>query len=123
VPVILVIDDDEALRKIIRAVLEGEGYEVDCAADGAEGIKAQSRRPADLVLCDLFMPVKEGLETIRELRAQFPDLKVIAMSGGCPRDGRMDYLPMTKYFGAAAMLHKPFRPRELTEAIANALRG
>ena len=69
------------------------------------------------------MPVKEGLETIRELHREFPQVKVIAISGGYPGDGRMDFLPLAKQFGAAAALHKPLVPAELIDTVEQVLRG
>lgn len=120
---ILVIDDDVQLQEFIQIVLEEAGHEVRCAGDGVAGLKAQRQRPADLVICDLYMPEKEGLETIRELHRDFPQVKVIAISGGNPRDGRMDFLPLAKQFGAAAALHKPFMPAELAEKVEQVLRG
>ncbi len=78
---ILVIDDEEAMRGYLRMVLEKEGYEVTDAADGHEGLEACRAELPDLVITDLVMPNKGGLETIRELKADFPALHIIAMSG------------------------------------------
>jgi two-component system chemotaxis response regulator CheY len=112
---ILVIDDDVQLQEFIQIVLEEKGHEIRCSGDGVAGLKAHRQRPADLILCDLFMPEKEGLETIRELHREFPNVKVIAISGGCPRDGRMDFLPLAKQFGAVAA--------ELADKVEHILRG
>ncbi len=120
---ILVIDDDVRIQEFIQFVLEEAGHEVRCAGDGVAGLKAQRQRPADLIICDLFMPVKEGLETIRELHRDFPQVKVIALSGGNPRDGRMDFLPLAKKLGAVAALPKPFLPAELMPKVEQVLRG
>ena len=120
---ILVIDDEVRIQEFIQMVLEEAGHEVRCAINGVAGLKAQRQRPADLVICDLFMPEKEGLETIQELHRDFPLVKVIAISGGNPRDGRLDFLPLAKQLGAAAALHKPFLPAELANKVEEVLRG
>ncbi len=120
---ILVIDDDVRVQEFIQIVLEEAGHEVRCAGNGVEGLIAHRQRPADLILCDLFMPVKEGLETIQELHQEFPQVKVIAISGGWSQDGRIDLLPVAKLFGAAAVLHKPLMPAELADKVEQILRG
>jgi DNA-binding response OmpR family regulator len=120
---ILVIDDEVRIQEFIQFVLEEAGHEVRCAGDGIAGLKVQRQRPADLVICDLFMPEKEGLETIQELHRYFPLVKIIAISGGNPRDGRMDFLPLAKQFGAVAALPKPFLPAELVNKVKQVLRG
>lgn len=115
-PRILIIDDDEAFRKMLRLTLLKLGYNVEEAADGRSGVKLHRDAPADIVITDLIMPEQEGLETIRELRGEFPAVKIIAVSGG----GRMnpyDYLKMARYFGAQQTLAKPFSIDELTGAI------
>jgi CheY-like chemotaxis protein len=104
---ILLIDDDASFCSLVRRVLEGAGHDVDEAADGARGIAAFRRRPADLVLCDLFMPGTEGLETIRALRREFPDARVVAISGGAAW-GAVDCLPVACALGAVQAMYKPF---------------
>ncbi|MCD6116509.1 response regulator, partial [bacterium] len=79
---ILVMEDERIIQTIIRRYLEREGHEVVIAGDGEEGIKLYNERPADLVLTDIIMPKKEGIETIRDLKKISPDVKIIAMSGG-----------------------------------------
>ncbi len=104
---ILVIDDDETIRELLRAILEHEGYRVLEAPDGDEGIKQFIETPTDLVITDLIMPGKEGIETIRDLRRKFPGVKIIAISGG-GRIGPDSYLKMAKGVGALRTLSKPF---------------
>ncbi len=116
---VLVIDDDEQIRGVCRAVLEPAGFEVEDASDGATGLEAFDARPFDCVLCDIFMPNKDGIETIQELTQTYFDVKVIAMSGGAA--GLPDYLPSAKIFGAADVLHKPFTPDQLLDAVRLAL--
>jgi CheY-like chemotaxis protein len=79
---ILVIDDDSDLRLMVQEVLRAGGYEVSVAADGEQGIALQRQQPASLPITDIFMPNKEGIETIRDFHAEFPDVPIIAMSGG-----------------------------------------
>ena len=104
---ILVIDDDEPIRELLRAILEREGYRVLEAPDGDEGLKQFTETPTDLVITDLIMPGKEGIETIRDLRQKFPGVKIIAVSGG-GRIGPDSYLKMAKGVGALRTLRKPF---------------
>jgi DNA-binding NtrC family response regulator len=104
---ILLIDDDSKIRTYLRIVLEGAGHRVDEAADGEKGLRAYQQAPADLVLCDILMPNKEGLETIMELRALHPQVPIIAMSGGLRMTG-VSFLPLAMAFGAACVLNKPF---------------
>jgi CheY-like chemotaxis protein len=119
---ILVVDDVEEVRWFLRIILRQAGHEVVEAPDGAQALQVYQQQPADLVLCDLFMPEKEGLETIRELRGRHAGAKIIAISGGCP-SASVDFLPLARKFGAAAALHKPFNARQLLAAVAEVLSG
>ncbi len=119
---ILVADDDERVRAALRAMLEAAGYEVVEAADGAEAVRAFRRAGADVVFCDLFMPGRDGLEVIGELRRQAPVVKVIATSGG-GFGGTVDMLPAARMLGAAATLLKPFTRAEALAAIEEVLRA
>jgi CheY-like chemotaxis protein len=106
-PSILVIDDDETIRVLLRTILEREGYRVVDAPDGDKGLRQYQESPTDLVITDLIMPGKEGIETIRDLRKKFPHVKIIAVSGG-GRIGPESYLKMAKGVGALRTLSKPF---------------
>jgi CheY-like chemotaxis protein len=107
---ILVIDDAPQIRALLRATFEGMGYKVTEATNGAAGIEAFRREPADVVFCDLFMPETDGLEVIGRLTNEFPDVRIVAMAGGS-FDGRLNtLLPVADALGAAALLPKPFRP-------------
>lgn len=119
---ILLIEDDQAQREILRLILEKLGHSVLEAADGAEGLALFGRDGADLILTDLIMPRKEGLETIQEFRQMYPAVKIIAMSGGA-RVGANDYLGVAQRFGATRVLAKPFTREALMEAIGAALPG
>ena len=119
-PRILVVDDDPNLRTAIRRMLEPEGFEIEEASDGRNAMRAFRARPADLVLCDVFMPEKDGLEVLRELAREFSGARVVAMSGGGFR-GRMNLLPMAQGLGAAAVLYKPFERAELLTVVLQSL--
>lgn len=113
---ILIIDDDDLFRRSLRLMLERGGYTVVEAQEGAEGIRHYRGQKFDVVITDLIMPGKEGLETIRELRSGDRGVRIIAMSGGGRVDSR-DYLPLAKALGAQHILDKPFSDQELFAAI------
>lgn len=117
---ILVIDDDEPTRHLLRQVLERAGYEVTDAANGRAGLQLQRAIPADVIITDILMPDQEGLETIRELRRAFPTTKIIAMSGG-GQIGGASFLTMAERLGAQRSLQKPFGLREILAAVAEIL--
>ena len=119
--VVLVIEDDDHLRCLLRAVLERAGHTVEDAPNGAAGLRRFSTHPADVVVTDIIMPEKEGLETIIELKRDYPHVKIIAISGGgAALDAQ--YLPSAKALGADRTLEKPFEPREVIEAVGGLLR-
>jgi CheY-like chemotaxis protein len=109
---ILIIDDDPSVRLTLKAALEAAGHTVGEAANGTEGIKQFHAEPSELVITDILMPDKEGLETIADLRQIKRGLKIIAMSGGA-RGQALDFLDVAKRFGADATLRKPFRMADL----------
>jgi CheY-like chemotaxis protein len=119
---ILLIEDEEGVRRLLRVALEAMGYSVAEAREGKEGLALFAKTPADLVLTDLVMPGKEGLETIRELRKSHPNLKIMAMSGGS-RTKASDNLKMAKIFGADAVISKPFSVDQIARAVADLLGG
>ena len=117
---ILVIDDDEQMRALLRDILERAGYEVTEAQHGLEGLKLFRARPADLVVTDLIMPEKEGVETILELRAEYPEVPIIAVSGW-GRNGPRDYLEIAARLGARRTVAKPFTRQEILAAVQQSL--
>ena len=119
---VLVIDDEAEVRAAVRTMLEEEGHEVTDAANGVEAMRILLGAPVDLVVCDLFMPDMDGLEVIRELRRNAPDVCVIAMSGG-GADGTIDLLPMARALGATGVLYKPFDRIVAAAAIDRAMRS
>lgn len=117
---ILVVDDDQQVLEVLREMLRLEGHEVDLAENGLEALTALKHRRFDLVITDLIMPEKEGLETIADIRRDFGDVPIIAISGG-GRGGPMNYLETARYIGANRTLNKPFARRELVEMVTDLL--
>ncbi|MBN1833622.1 MAG: response regulator [Deltaproteobacteria bacterium] len=117
---VLVIDDEAPVRKVLRKALEMEGYKVMDAADGSQGIGLYREHPTDLVLIDILMPEKEGLETIMELRQNFPEVRIFAMSGGGLINSE-SCLGMAKGLGAARVYTKPIQIEGLLEDIGELL--
>jgi DNA-binding NtrC family response regulator len=117
---ILLVDDDDQLRELLRIVLHRAGHEVQEAHNGDEAIEIHRMNPTDLVITDIIMPDKEGLATIREFRRDHPHLKIIAMSGG-GRVRAQDYLGIAKKFGADYDIAKPFSNQEILELVNTAL--
>ncbi len=117
---ILVIDDDEKLRELIRRFLEGAGHEVLIAANGRVALEIQRQTPADVIITDIFMPEKEGTEIIMDLSQEFPKAKVIAISGGGNVAG-IDFLQLAENLGALKTFQKPFKQEELLAAVEELL--
>jgi len=124
---IIVIDDDHDVRALLVWDLRAAGHEVRAAADGAEGLSLQRASPAELIVTDIYMPEKEGIETIRELKEQYPALKIIAISGGGSAQGARrafstrDLAVVAAELGVAAILQKPFASEELLRSVDAAL--
>ena len=113
---ILVADDDDQVRMLLKRVLVKAGYEVSEARNGNEAVRLFTQKPAALLITDLIMPDKEGIETIQEFRRNQTPVKIIAMSGGGRLDQNM-YLSMAKKIGADRVLSKPFMPQELLKVV------
>ncbi|OFX12761.1 MAG: hypothetical protein A2516_09800 [Alphaproteobacteria bacterium RIFOXYD12_FULL_60_8] len=114
---ILVIDDEELARFTVREILESAGHTVEEATNGNEGLALQRRQPFDLVVTDIIMPEKEGIETIIEMKADYPALPVIAISGG-GRTRNLDFLQIAQKMGASKIIAKPFTEEELLTSVA-----
>jgi len=113
---VLIIEDDIVIRNMIRELLTKSGYEVAEAQNGVEGIKLFKKEKYDLVITDIIMPEKEGIETIMEIKRHTPNVKIIAVSGG----GRIhadDYLNLAEKLGASRIFSKPFQIKEFTQAV------
>jgi DNA-binding NtrC family response regulator len=119
---VLVIDDDADLRMVLCAALEDEGFEVRSASDGARGLDSQRKDPAHIVVTDIFMPEKEGMETLMTFLKEFPGTKVIVMSGGGTKKG-VDYLKVAVELGASKSFSKPFDPQKLAAAVRELARA
>lgn len=115
---ILVIDDDPDTLDLLKGTLEGAGHEVIVAPNGRVGVQVYRERRPDLVVTDLFMPEQEGLETIKQMRMEFPDSVIVAMSG---RPTSETMLSVAKRLGATAALQKPFLPEELLMLVEETL--
>src|SRR5213076_428484 len=108
---IIVIDDQEPIRRIVRRALENDGHQVFEASDGELGMALLEREPVDVVITDIFMPGMDGIQTLREIRKRFPAIKVIAMSGG-DSTGLLDLRHDAELLGALKSIQKPFNARD-----------
>lgn len=113
---ILVVDDEEQIRTMLTYMLELEGYTVFSAKNGEEGLDLVGRLAFDLVITDMIMPVKDGLKFIMELVKDYPNLKILAISGGGAIKAER-YLTMAGYLGDIATLEKPFKQDVLLELV------
>lgn len=118
---ILIIDDESQIRSMLRLMLERVGYEVIEAADGMDGIRQYRDNPADLIITDLIMPNKDGIGMIIELKKEFPNVKIIAMSGGGVNRPE-GYLDGAKKLGATRTLTKPIDRDEMINAVKETLK-
>jgi DNA-binding response OmpR family regulator len=112
---ILIIDDDDSFRKMLRQMLEAHGFEVMEASDGEAGIRRQAACPADLIISDIVMPKKDGIETILTIKEQYPDVKIIVVSG-FDWYGNEAEIDLARAMGART-LKKPFKQKELLAII------
>jgi CheY-like chemotaxis protein len=119
-PAVLVLEDNEAYRALITEVLTSAGFDVVAAPNGRRVAATLRERPIDLVITDLSMPERDGLETMTELRYSHPRLPVIAISGDVPLNRDL-YLNVAEKLGAARVLAKPFKMDELIVAAREAL--
>ena len=111
---ILVIDDDRSIREYLRYLLEDSGYGVQEAANGVEGIERFSTGEFDAVVTDISMPEKDGIDTIIEMRASDPAVKIIAMSGVAKSD---TLLEIAKMYRADLAIKKPFKSEDILSAL------
>ena len=121
-PKILLVDDDALVRDSLAIALESAGYEVVPAVNGDEGLKALASETFDLVVLDMLMPEREGIETIREIRQTGQLVPVLAISGG-DKTGWSDFLRMASALGANDTLAKPFTASELLRRVERLLQG
>lgn len=119
---ILLVDDDDEFLTMLTDVLERGGYQVQQASDGQQAIDLYRTQPADLVITDLVMPEKEGIQLIMELRRLNPKVKIIAISGA-GESLVEEYLKMAKVLGAQRVLAKPFSEPEILAAVSQVIEG
>ena len=119
---VVVIDDQEPIRRLVRRALEKDGHEVLEAGEGEAGMALLDRAPVDVVITDIFMPGMDGIQVLREIRKRFPAVKVIAMSGG-DSSGLMDLRHDAELLGAVKSLSKPFTAREVVDVVRSVLSG
>jgi len=117
---ILIVEDDEQYMGLIHEALNIKRFQVVTASDGKEGLRMFQNHHPDLIICDIILPEKEGLELILEIRKQSSDVKIIAISGG-GAGLASDYLNTAKVFGADRALEKPFVVFELLYEVASLL--
>ncbi|MCX7354775.1 MAG: response regulator [Alphaproteobacteria bacterium] len=123
---ILLIDDDDLVRQVITRQLERAGHAVSAAAHGGKGVEAFETQTFDIVITDILMPEKEGLETIQTLRRLAPAIPIIAMTGGpvsAQLSGKIgvDYLGIAEQLGTTKTIRKPFRGAQMLAVIAACL--
>jgi CheY-like chemotaxis protein len=116
----MIVDDEKQTRTMLRQMLERADYNVTEAGNGYEALQVFRKHPADLIIMDLIMPRKEGIETIIEMRSEFPYVKIIAMSGG-GRIGPAPYLDLAAKLGALRTLSKPIEREVLLNNIREVL--
>lgn len=114
-PRILIIDDEVQVVEMLRSLYESNDFEVDTALDGQEGLDAYRKQPADVVIVDIRMPGKEGLETITEFGRELPEAKMIAITGA-PLEAMNNFLQLARAQGAIYAFRKPFRLVEILDA-------
>ena len=120
---ILVVDDHEDMCEFVSAALQGAGFDVRIALNGAQAVALQRKQAADLLVTDIFMPVQEGLETVVQFKAEFPQTRIIAMSAGSSRGMKLDFLETASAAGADATLRKPFSAEQLLDTVRWVLRA
>lgn len=116
-PSILVVDDDPRVREVLGAMLENAGYDVTLAENGRAAVSLLESRRFSLILTDLVMPEQEGIETIKQIKGKYPDLKIVAMSGAFGGD----YLRIASYLGAHSTLSKPIKMEKLISTLKETL--
>jgi len=116
VPKILIVDDDPQVRSLLTERFQKAGFEAFSAENGRQGMKMLSTSLPDVVITDLIMPEQEGIETIMQLRRDYPQIKIIAISGGI-RGGTVNFLSAARELGASKVYKKPFQFQELLAGV------
>jgi CheY-like chemotaxis protein len=118
---IVVVDDNQDTCAFMSAALKAEGYEVEVAEEGAQGLDLLRGRHAELLITDIFMPGQEGFETITRCKAEFPHTRIIVMSAGTIPGMPHDFLATAGVLGVGATLRKPFTASELLATVRRVL--
>ena len=118
----LVIEDNPDLRSLLEHTLAAEGFEVETASNGTEALRLLHNCPVEIVVTDIFMPDKDGIEVISELKQSHPGMTIIAMSGGPRGHGQVNYLTVARQVGADGVLGKPFTPSQLVDLLQRLVR-
>ncbi len=119
---ILIVDDDKNYRSSLRRLLIDMDYDVIVAENGVAAIESLHENPADIVITDIFMPDKDGLELIMELKKKFQDAKIIAISGSITQHNvKLSMLEQAKRLGADSIIEKPFQNEKLLSIIKDIL--
>jgi len=113
---VLVIDDEKDIRELFAEALGDAGYDVHTAPDGVSGVRAFDQETPDVVIVDVFMPEKDGIETILEISLRKKPVRIVAMSGG-GFSHNFQFLDMTKRLGADVVLFKPVLPDRVVECV------
>lgn len=117
----LILDDDEDIGSIVEMILQMEGHDTAVLQRAEDAVAAQRSRPADVLITDIFMPDQDGLETIQQFRSEFPQVKIIAMSGGGDMLRNVSYLFSARELGAVQVLRKPFEREALLDVVRQTL--
>lgn len=120
---ILVVDDEVNIRNILRDSLKKEEHEVFEASSGQEACDILDTQAIEVMITDLVMPGKTGLDLIMEIKEKIPELNIIAISGGGGINGRFDYLPIAQLIGANNIIRKPFSVAEIKKTVSDLLAG
>ena len=116
------MDDHTPMRMTLADLLEHIGHEVVAAAGGHEALAHQREKPAEILVTDIFMPDMDGFELIQKFQRLYPKVKIVALSGGMPKNPGPPYLDIAQKFGAGWILNKPFSAQELKDVIAAAVK-
>lgn len=117
---VLLVDDNNSILGLFTMILTREGYSVAVAYNGVQALSLARRKKFEVVITDIIMPFKDGIETIMELKRLYPDIKIIAISGGDGK-GNKDFLRMAEMAGACRTISKPFEPHDLLATLKDCL--
>lgn len=115
---ILIVDDDPQIRSLLHRILEEDGHQIQEAPNGRIGLMLYRQAPADLVITDILMPERDGMEVTLALTQEFLDARVIAMTGAT---GDHNFLNVAKLFGARQVMHKPFTIEQVRRLVRDTL--